>query len=299
MRVILLLLSLIHATGAHAQPRVIASIAPLQSLAAGVMDGIAEPGVIVRGGASPHTAQLRPSDAATLNRADLVIWVGPIHEAFLVRPIRGLAPRIRVLTLAREPGIEVLDGRVGGIWGQQQDDHAHGDDERDGHLFLDPVNARAITTAIAAALSALDPANAARYAANAARVTDRLGALDNELRAMLTPVRERRFVVFHDAYQYLERRYELSAVGSITVAPDRPPSAQRLRVLRREIANRGAVCVFSEPQFRSAVVRTVMEGSNARAGVLDPLGADLTPGPDAYFTLLRRLGAALRDCLAG
>lgn len=284
------------AAPAAAQPRVVASILPLQSLTAGVMEGIGEPAVLVRGNASPHTAQLRPSDAQALARAQLVIWIGPIYESFLARPLRALGGEARVIELAREAGIQLLPGRVGGIWGQHEEDHTD-DDENDGHLFLDPENGRAIIAAIATALREIDPANAARYTANAARLTARLAALDGELRQMLAPVRERRFIVFHDAYQYLEIRYGLNAVGSITVSPDRAPGAQRLRELRREIAERGAVCVFSERQFPAALTRTVIEGSSARTAVLDPLGVDLQPGPEAYFTLMRRLGTTLRDCL--
>ena len=167
------------------------------------------------------------------------------------------------------------------------------------HVWLDVDNAARIAGAAAQRLSAVDPANAARYAANARAVAERLAALDAELRSLFAPVRSAPFIVFHDAYQYLERRYGLNAVGSVTVSPERKPSARRLREIRRTIAERGAVCVFGEPQFDAGLVRTAIEGTPARAAALDHLGVDAPAGADGYFAMMRKLGRTLADCLAG
>ncbi len=165
------------------------------------------------------------------------------------------------------------------------------------HIWLDPVNAQAMVERIAAVLSEADAANAARYQVNAAALRARLGVLDSDLRQSLEPVRTRAFVVLHDAYQYFETRYGLNAAGSITISPERQPSAQALVAVRARIADTGAACVFAEPQFEPAIVATVVEGTGARTAVLDPLGADLPPGSDAYFQLLRGLAESLTDCL--
>ncbi len=151
--------------------------------------------------------------------------------------------------------------------------------------------------AIAQALSAADPANAAAYAGNADKVRADLDRLDAELAETLEPVRDRPFVVFHDAYQYFEDRYGLAAVGAIAVDPQRSPGAARLQDIRAELQERDAACVFAEPQFRPALVETVVEGTGAGTGVLDPLGADLEAGPDQYGMLLRGLARSLADCL--
>jgi len=115
----------------------------------------------------------------------------------------------------------------------------------------------------------------------------------------LAPVARVPFVVFHDGYQYLEKRYGLNAVGSVTVSPERAPGARRLGEIRRKIERLKAACVFAEPQFDNAVVGTVLEGSAARRGLLDYIGSDQPPGPDAYFGMMRGLARSLAGCLAG
>ncbi len=288
-----------HADQAVAEPRVVASILPVQSLVAGVMAGVGEPHLIVRGAGSPHTYALRPSDARALERAELVFWIGPVYETFLDRPLKGLR-HARVVALVDAPGIVRLPAREGGPWADHDHDHRPAKaEEIDGHLFLDPTNAGTLVGAIAAALARADPANSAHYQMNAARVIARLDELDKELKAALDPWRGRPFLVFHDAYQYLEARYGLSAVGSITVSPDRRPGAKRLSQLRRRIVETNAGCVFSEPQFEPTLVRTLIEGTGARTGVLDPLGVGEMPGPEAYFTMMRKLARAVAGCLAG
>lgn len=182
--------------------------------------------------------------------------------------------------------------------GADHEEHAHHHGASNLHLWLDPDNAMAIVRAAVTALSEVDPDHAADYARNGEALIDRLAALDRELRADLTPVFQAPFVVFHDAYAYFERHYDLNAVGSITISPERTPGAQRLSEIRAKIGELGAVCVFSEPQFAPRVVRTVIEGTSARQGVLDPLGADHPAGPDAYFTLMRDLAGSLKKCLA-
>lgn len=278
-------------------PRVAVSVQPLHSLVAAVMKGAGEPGLIVGGSASEHTYALKPSDARLLRDAQLVVLVDLGYEAFLAKPVKGKA----VLAMADLPGIITLPPRQGGVW---QDEpvaaghaHEHGKADFDGHLWLDPVNAQVLVAAVAERLAALDPANARLYARNAADTHARLDALDAELRARLAPVASRPYVVFHDAYQYFERRYSLAAAGAITVDPDRPPSAKRLAVLRERLKQAGVSCVFREPQFPAPVVETLAKGAGARIGVLDPQGAGLAPGPNQYFQLMTGLADGLTRCL--
>jgi zinc transport system substrate-binding protein len=291
----------------HAAARVAVSIAPLHSLVAGVTAGVSEPDLLVPGGVSPHTYTLRPSDARALAAADLVVWVGPDLERFLDKPLAGRSPQA-LLTAMRLPGITLREAREGGAWEGHADHvdeggHAGGHDEDDGHhhdphLWLDPLNARRLVEAVAAALSRLDPGNAAAYAANRERMVGRLDALHARLDQQLAPVRERPFVVFHDAYYYFEARYGLNAAGSVTVSAERAPGARRLNAIRAKVRSLGATCVFAEPQFRPTLVSVVLEGSGARLGLLDPVGAQLAPGPDLYFELLQGLADGLAGCLA-
>jgi zinc transport system substrate-binding protein len=293
---------------------VVVSIAPLHGLVAAVMAGVGVPHLLVRGGASPHDASLRPSDARALNAAGLVVWTGPGLEAFLVKPLRALAGAARVLTLIEVPAMILLKQRRGGAFAVQGETQGEaqgetqgeprGDENEQGksidpHLWLDPRNAIEIAHQAAAALAELDPPNAPRYGANEARLTARIEALDRELAGRLGAVAGIPFATYHDAYPYLEARYALRALGALTVNPAVPPGARRLAALRRRLRDEGAVCVFAEPQFRPAAVAALVEGTGARAATLDPLGATLAPGPEAYFVLMRELTDALVGCLEG
>lgn len=277
---------------AAAAPHVLASIKPIHSLVAAAMEGVGAPGLIVGGAASEHGYALKPSDAAKIADANVVFWVGPDLESFLVTPIRSLAGRARIVTLENAPGVRRLPSRKGGLWGEDSDDG-----ETDPHIWLDPRNAIAMTRAIAAELSRDDPANAKTYSANAAKSIAAIEKLDETIGKRLAPIRKRPYIVFHDGYHYFETHYGLDAVGAVTVAPDRPIGPRRIATLRGAILEGKAICVFREPQFEPALVNTLVEGSPARTDVLDPIGAELKPGPSLYAALLGNLADALADCL--
>lgn len=299
-RTALTLLALLLAPAAHADgPRVVASIRPLHGLVAEVMAGVGAPELLVPAGASPHTFALRPSDAQRLRQAQLVFWVGEQLEGFLDGPLSTLAGGARVVSLMDAPGVELLETRAGGDWEADEHGHEeeHGHAEYDAHVWLDPQNARAWVYEIARHLANMDPANAALYGRNATGVERRLESLSAEMEATLAPVRDKRFIVFHDAYRYLENRFGLRAVGSITVSPERAPGAKRVAALRDKVRKLKAVCVFAEPQFEPKLVRTLVEGTAARIGTLDPEGAALQDGPDLYFDLMRNLASGLASCL--
>ena len=284
-----------------AQPVVVASIKPVHALVAGVMQGVGEPLLLISGGASPHEYSLKPSDARALGAAQVVFWIGPELESFLVKPLAN-TPTARSVTLLDAPGVTLLPLRAGGAWEAHDHDHDHDHDpaaSRDVHLWLDPVNAAAMVRQMAAVLGAADPARQAEYARNGAALVERLDRLNQQLASALAPVREQPYLVFHDAYQYFERRYGLNAVGSVVLKPEQRPGAKRVADIQARVRERKVRCVFGEPQFQPALVETIIAGSDARRGVLDPLGADLPAGPDAYFQLLQGLAEALRGCLSG
>jgi zinc transport system substrate-binding protein len=185
--------------------------------------------------------------------------------------------------------------------GQEQaeahDDHDHDHEGFDTHLWLDPHNAKAMVKDIEAKLIAADPANTAIYSKNALALTARIDAMDAEIAKTVEPVKNKPFVVFHDAYQYFEHHYDVKVAGSITVSPETAPGADRLSQIHKKLTDLGATCVFAEPQFTPKLINVVTEGTKARAGVLDPEGATLTAGPDLYFQLMGNLATSLKDCL--
>jgi zinc transport system substrate-binding protein len=296
------------AVAAAAGPRVVTDIAPIQSITARVMAGTGEPDLLLPPGASPHSHALRPSEARLLQDADLVVWVGPALTPWLADLVDALAPRATVLSIEDAPGIAPLSVRADGPFEADHDhddhdghdaDHEAGPEAApDGHLWLDPENAVAAARAIAAALGELDPANAAAYAANAEAFAAETADLARSLAARLAPLRGRPFLVFHDAYRYFEHRFGLPAAGSVALAEGAPPGAARVAALRDRVRREGIVCAFTEPQFEPRLLATIIEGSDVRTGVLDPLGASLPPGPGLYPALLEALADGFEACLA-
>lgn len=313
------------ASGATAAPDVVVSINPVHSLVAAIMRGVGEPQLIVDGAASPHTYNLRPSNARKLEKADVVFWVGPGLEAFLEKPLEALASKATVVELEDAKGLEKLPFREGGPFEAHDhgdeghdahDDHAeeegahdHGHDHAEGHgdhdhgaydthLWLDPANAKAMAQTIETALIAADAGNAATYQANTKKLIDDLDALDAELKETVKPVKDKPFIVFHDAYQYFEHRYGVKTAGSITVSPETLPGADRVKQMQEKVRQLGATCVFAEPQFEPKLISVITEGTAAKSATLDPEAATLEPGPDLYFKLMRGIAGSLKDCLS-
>ena len=288
---------------ADAAVRVVASIKPVHSLVSAVMAGVGEPHLIIRGAVSPHTFSMRPSDAAMLENARVIFLIGESLETSLARPIETLAGNARVIALSEAQGLVRRPLREGGTF----EAHGHGTDDDhdlhrrgafDMHIWLDPVNAGAMARAIAGALSKADPTNAGTYAANTQALLRRLEEFTRQIAAEVAPVRGKPFIVFHDAYRYFEDRFGLTAAGSSVVSPDRSPGVRRISELRDKIRELGVTCVFAEPQFEPRLVDVIIEGTPARTGTVDPLGATIESGPELYFTLIRNMAASFKSCLA-
>lgn len=316
-------LALLSAPAGAEVPRVVADIAPVHALVAQVMDGLGAPALLVRPGMSPHTFALRPSHARALQQADLVVWVGPGLTPWLEKPLATLAGDAATLTLLERPETETLTYREVGEDPAEQgdpdvhDDHAaaeggpadpdrhdarHGHDHDplgiDPHAWLDPQNGRIWLGLIADRLAGLDPENAEIYRANAAAGQAEIDALQAELTRMLAPMRGRRFVAFHDAYQYFEARFGLSLAGTVSPGDAADPSPARMVALREDLAAHGATCAFTEPQFSTGLLAAAVEGQGVKVLELDPLGNTLEPGPPLYLDLLRNMGRAFAACAA-
>lgn len=313
-------------------PKVAVDIAPVHSLVARVMEGVGTPDLIVQPGASPHEYSLRPSEASALQDADLVFWIGPDLTPWLTDTIETLAPDAAVTALLEADGTIELEFREGALFEahdhddekdhddeeghEDHDDHAdeahdahdaHDDEEaehdehdhgaHDPHAWLSPQNAMTWLNVIAGQLSAADPDNAGTYFANAAAGRTEIEALIGEVTATLDPVRDGQFVVFHDAYQYFEADFDFPASGAISIGDASDPSPARIAEIQGRIAEQGIDCVLAEPQFNPGLVATVLDGTQAQTGILDPLGSDLEPGPALYPQLIRNLSTALAGCM--
>ena len=312
---------------------VVASIKPIHSIVSAIMQGVGEPHLIMKGTASPHTFNLRPSDARALDRSDVVFQVGQAMEASLADIMWTLAERAEIVSLSHATKLVKLSHRAGGVFDTHE--HSHGessshaaetvpssspqdpeydsaqtygvdsgdllkdsvDESFDMHIWLDPQNGRVIAEVIASVLAKNDPENVDIYASNLAEfIADSL-VLEEELKRDLEGLNDRPFIAFHDAYRYFEEHFNLYAVASAVVVPGRSAGARRIQELRRRISELNVVCVFSEPQFDEQLILTIVEDTEAKIGVLDPLGATLEDGKHLYPALLRNMRDSFRDCL--
>lgn len=302
----------ISAAAAAETPKVVVTIKPIHSLVSRIMDGVGVPQLVVEGSASPHTFTLKPSTARAIHDADVFVRVSDQLEPFTRKIVASLPANVTVLTLAGADGVKLLDQRQGGAFEKHEHEHKHeeasgaaGDhddhdeDGKDGHIWLDPQNAKAIAVDVAKTLEARYPEYADKFKANTTALIADLDTLDSQLTAELKDSKGKPFIVFHDATQYFEDHFGQKAAGSITVSPDVPPSAKRLTEVRHKLSSLGAICVFVEPNFQPKLVDAVTEGTNARSGTIDAEGQTLNPGPGLYFDLMRGVAHSISDCLNG
>ncbi|HIQ43516.1 MAG TPA: zinc ABC transporter substrate-binding protein ZnuA [Pseudomonas oleovorans] len=299
------LIALFFVASAQAEVRVLTSIKPLQLIAAAVQDGVGAPEVLLPPGASPHHYALRPSDVRRVRDADLLYWVGADLENFLPR----------VLNNRQKPQVAVQDlpGMALRHFGDSHEEHAgHGEDHADedldhdhdhrpgsldAHLWLSPVNAKVIAARMAADLSALDAANAARYAANLQAFEQRLDALDGRIRPQLAALQGKPYFVFHEAFDYFEAAYGLKHAGVFSVLTEVQPGARHVAAMRERLQAAGPSCVFSEPPLRPRLAETLTAGLPVRLAELDALGGTLPVDATAYPLLLENLANGLSECL--
>ena len=318
-------------TPANAELKVVTSIKPIHSLASYLMDGIGKPELIVDGYASPHGFSMKPSHAKMLQNADLIFWVGEDLENFLEKPLKSIAKKAEKIELIEIKGLNVLKFRERNIFDEHDhddhghddhgkkeddhDDHGHDDhgkkeehddhDDHDGHeghahgefdphIWLDTMNAKAMLNEMAEHLIENDPKNEAKYKSNLDKALKDIDKLTIEVMTELN--NSVSSIVFHDAYQYFEKRFNVNVLGAFTVNTDVMPGAEQLAEIREIIEHDKVACVFSEPQFNPDIINAVAKDMKIKTGVLDPLGATLDSGKDLYFKLIRNMSASFKGC---
>ncbi|UVM50570.1 MULTISPECIES: zinc ABC transporter substrate-binding protein ZnuA [unclassified Pseudomonas] len=283
---------------AQAEVKVLTSIKPLQLIAAAVQDGVAVPEVLLPPGASPHNYALRPSDVRKVQSVDLVYWIGPDMEGFLPRVLKGRTlPSVAVQDL---PGLKLrhfAEDNHSHAEDADEHDHDHRPGSLDAHLWLSPINARVIASKMAADLSAVDPANAARYQSNLKAFDERLDALDRRLKARLAGIAGKPYFVFHEAFDYFEDAYGLKHTGVFSVAAEVQPGAQHVAAMRTRLQEIGKTCVFSEPPLRPRLAETLVAGLPVKLAELDALGGYTPATAQGYEQVLEKLGNDLAGCL--
>ncbi len=289
-------------------PKVAVDIAPVHSLVSRVMQGVGAPDLIIPPTSSPHSYNLRPSEAKALQDANMVFWMGEDLTPWMERSLASLSVNAEIVTLLDERETKLLEFREGALFEahdhddhgkkdghDDHDEHAHG--AHDPHAWLSTENAKNWLNLIAAKLSSIDTENAGLYFANASAGRTEIDNLVREINDVLKPVRGRSFIVFHDAYQYFETSFDFPASGAISLGDASDPSPARVAEIQSRVKNEGVTCVLAEPQFNPGIVDTVLAGTDAKTGEIDPLGFKLEPGPNLYPQLIRNMANTLSDCL--
>ena len=306
-------------TPANAEIKVVTSIKPIHSLASYLMDGVGKPDLIVDGFNSPHGFSMKPSHAKMLQNADLIFWIGEDLESFLEKPLNSIAKKAEKIELIEIKGLNVLKFRERNIFDEHDhDDHAkkeddhddhdkkeddhedhdghegHGHGEYDPHIWLDPINAKVILKEMTEHLIENDLKNASTYKSNLDKALNDIDKLTMDV--MTESNESTSSIVFHDAYQYFEERFNVKILGAFTVNTDVMPGAEQLSEIREIIEHDKVKCIFSEPQFNPDIIKVVAKDMNIKTGVVDPLGATLNPGKDLYFDLIRNMSASFKGC---
>ena len=306
--VIISLLICFSETNADSNLNVVVSIKPFHSLVSGVMLGVARPELLLKGNFSPHTYSLKPSDAKKLQYADLVFWGGEALEGFLAKPISSLSKNAEVVSILEINGLKLRSVRTeshirksdifkSNIQNTPKNQGAKLRSAVDPHIWLDPENAKVITQETVKILSNIDPENAQKFQKNGEKIIVRLNELDQQISSEMNEISDSTYLVLHDAYQYFESRYQLKSAGSITLQLEHFLGVGRLKKVQKMIQTSKVRCIFTEPQYSQKLVKTLIKDTSVKKGILDPIGADILPGPELYFDLLKNLSISLKSCL--
>ena len=331
--IFIILVSFFFSFSAKAEVNVVTTIKPLHSLVSSVMKGVGEPSLIIEGTNNPHTFVFKPSHAEMIEEADIIFWIGEDLEAFMEKPLDSLAKKAQVISFMELSSIEKLKFREKNIFDDHdghedeheghEDDHGHKDDDHDddhdghedeheghdddhndahahahgefdAHIWLDPVNAKKMVLEIAHELSDLDPNNKVKYENNANATIKSLDELVDSNKKILS--KDISYVVFHDAYQYFEKRFGVIPAGALTLNPDVLPGAKQIADIQDVINDKGIKCIFSEPQYNPKIIETIGNDMKISTGVMDPLGAYIDAGPSMYSDLINGIANSIKDC---
>jgi len=300
LKILLSLSFLISYSSLNAEVKVVATIKPIHSLVAGVMDGLGSPSLIVDGSNSPHNFSLKPSHAKMIEDAEIIFWVGEDLETFMIKSLESIANNATKVSFMDLDNITKLKFKEENIlevegYDDDHDDHDdHADGEFDAHIWLDPKNAIEIVNEIAKTLSLKDPNNKNVYYSNAEKLNHSLNELIKKINLSIN--KDARFIVFHDAYQYFEKRFDVSSAGALILNEEALPSAKKVSEIHKIIKKQNINCIISEPQFNPNIIKSIAQDSSILTGSFDPLGSNFDTNKNLYFEMILSLSNSLKDC---
>jgi len=296
-----ILLTIIFTTLTHfsiaSEKKIVTTIKPIHSILLNIVDS--DVGLLLNTNVSPHDFKLKPSDMKKLNNADIFVYIDESIETFVERPLATLDEDVKKIKILGNAGLKLLPVREGGVWEEEDhgDGHHHDHGAYDAHIWLSNKNVIKLTKFFVKELSKINPDKKSIYKANAKAFIKKLKEKGKKIKNELSSINDKPYIVFHDAYQYFENENSLNSVGSIALNPEISPTPKRITEIKAKIKKDNVVCLFREPQFPSRIVQTVITDTQAKEGELDPIGFNLTPGKELYFTLITNLSNNLKECL--
>lgn len=269
---------------------VMVSIKPLQLIAQAITQDVVATQVLLPPGVTPHDYALRPSDLKRVYASDVLLWLGPEIEPYLVKPA------------AMHQGVQlaVWQADDDGHQEHRTDQHEHVHDVHhhlygDPHIWFDPEQAQRIARQLAQVLSSKDQPNAQRYQQNLERFLSRLAQKDIDIKALMA-TQLPNYLVAHDAYSYFENHYGLQHVAAISETPESKPGAKGLLTLRKRIAEEQIQCLFVEPQTDPRIIAILTEGNDLQVYSLDPMANDIALSAQGYEHFLQNTAQRFAQC---
>ena len=284
---LLLMLSAVLSSVAAKEPlRVVTSIKPIHSLVAGIMQGVAEPLLLMDGSVLPWEHRPDAVQMEALANADLVIWSGAELEPLLGEAIAQLPDNARIMEILASEEMKVLPAR-----GAKE--------LRDAWFWLDTRNMLILLDEITRELMRLDPANSHSYERNRGRMLEPLIVLDRQMEFGYKDVGGIPVFFYHDTHHYFEQAYAMKVAGTVASPPAAPTAVTAgLLTLKNWIAGTPFHCLYTEASLSEPHLDLLLAGSGVTAVELDSIGSRLPPGPDFYINLMRKNFDAISACVS-
>jgi len=224
--------------------------------------------VMVPPGASPHTYEPKPAQMTAFAEAEIYAKVGSGVEFELVWMEKLIAINKEMVVVNCSAGVELQEMMA-------EDEHEE-DDERPGrmdpHIWMSPANARIMVSNICDGLIAVDPENRHYYEQNRDAYLQQLAEIDREMRDGLAGVKNRRFMVYHPAFGYFAREYNLTMIP--LEKEGKEPTAAGLVHLIEQAKIYDIRVIFAEPQFDPKSAEVIANAIGGRVVLIDPLAKD-------------------------
>jgi zinc transport system substrate-binding protein len=263
----------------------VASFYPLYALTRQVAGEHVEVLSLVPPGVEAHDWEPSPKDIKRLRRARLFVYNGAGFEPWVAKLQRDGSLKDAVVVQASE-GLPLIV--------------PEGSAKPDPHVWLDPVYAQSMVRAIADGLAKADPARAATYKEKANAALWPLQSLDEAFSNGLKDCSRHEIVVTHSAFAYLGKRYGLTVVPIMGMAPESEPSPAQLATIVKFAREKKVKYIFTEPLVSPKLAETLAREADAKTLVLNPIegitAAEQAAGKD-YVTLMEENLKNLRTAL--